>query len=44
MSDNNKYKMCPTVYKECMEDIWYDDDKVIEFLERIYEENKDKKA
>lgn len=35
--------MCPTVYKECMEDIWYDDDKVIEFLERIYEENKDKK-
>lgn len=43
LSDNNKYKMCPTVYKECMEDIWYDDDKVIEFLERIYEENKDKK-
>lgn len=43
LSDNNKYKMCPTVYKECMEDIWHDDDKVIEFLERIYEENKDKK-
>ena len=43
LSDNNKCKMCPTVYKECMEDIWYDDDKVIEFLERIYEENKDKK-
>lgn len=43
LSDNDKCKMCPVFYKDSLEDIWYDDDKVIEFLEKIYEENKDKK-
>ena len=43
LSDNDKCKMCPVFYKDSLEDILYDDDKVIEFLEKIYEENKDKK-
>ena len=29
-----------TIYKECMEDVWDNDEKLIEYLDAVYEESK----
>lgn len=38
---SEKTKVSPTLYFENMEEYWDDDEKLIEFLEKIHEENKD---
>lgn len=38
--DKEEGQASATIYKECMEDVWDNDEKLIEYLDAVYEESK----